>query len=220
MSRPLDWIAGHGHTLIVATLAFLAGMAIMLPTGVTLPDSAAALIGAVIGAVATIGGALLLWRVQEAQRTRQLAKSIAMQFGDVFHGAFELIGQLGVADHAAGTADLHHHGAVEEQVDALERLAADLLRDIDRARKKLDRFSQSLHLLTSDQVGDFLLAEASLDTIQPIAERVANWFFPDVPSAAMYIPDAMTDARTDLRDSYDLLGQTLERFAPEWSKEL
>lgn len=217
MSRPLDWIAGHGHTLIVATVAFLAGMAVMLPTGVSLPDSAAALIGAVIGAVATIGGALLLWRVQEEQRTRHLAKSIAMQFGDVFHGAFELIGQLGVADHAAGDPTLH--GAIEEQVNALERLAADLLRDIERTRKKLDRFSQSLHLLTSDQVGALILAEATVDTIEPIAQRVANWFVPGAKPAPLYIPDAMADAEADLRGSYDLLGETLERFAPEWSKE-
>ena len=103
MTGPLDWIAGHGHTLIVATIAFLAGIATMLPTGVTLPDSAAALIGAVLGSVATIGGALLLWRVQEAQRTRHLAKSIAMQFGDVFHGSLELISQLGVADQKQGS---------------------------------------------------------------------------------------------------------------------
>ncbi|WP_222564629.1 hypothetical protein [Novilysobacter antarcticus] len=220
MSRTLDCIAGHGHTLIVATIAFLAGMAIMLPTGVTLPDSAAALIGAVIGAVATIGGALLLWRVQEAQRTRHLAKSIAMQFGEVFHASFELISQLAVADHAAGTLDVHYHGAVEEQVDALERLAADLLLDIDRTRKKLDRFSQALHLLTSDQVGELMLAEAALDAIQPIAERVSNWFVPGVPSATMYLPTAMAEAKADLRGSYDYLGETLERFAPEWSKEL
>lgn len=217
MSRPLEWIAGHGHTLIVATIAFLAGMAVMFPAGVTLPDSAAALIGAVIGAAATIGGALLLWQVQESQRTRHLAKSIAMQFGDVFHGAFELIGQLGVADHAAGDQDLH--AVVEEQVNALERLAADLLRDIDRTRKKLDRFSQSLHLLTSDQVGELMLAEAALDTIQPIAEWVSNWFVPGIPSAARYIPDAMADAKRDLRGSYQYLGETLERFAPGWSKE-
>ena len=219
MRRAIDWIAGHGHTLIVASITFLAGMAVMLPTNVRLPDSAAALIGAVIGAVATIGGALLLWRVQESQRTRHLARSIAMQFADVFHGSFELMGQLGVADHAAKTHDIHHHGAVEEQVNALERLAAELLRDIERTRTKLDRFSQSLHLLTSHQVGELMLAEATIDTIQPTAERVANWFVPGVASAAAYIPDALADANSDLRKSYESLSEILDRFAPGWSRE-
>lgn len=218
MSSRLDWVARHGHTLIVAAFAFLAGMAVMLPAGVTLPDSAAALIGALIGAVATIGGAILLWRVQESQRTRHLAKSIAMQFGNVFHGSSELISQLGVAHHAAGEMN-HDRGAVQEQIYALERLADDLLRDLDTTRKKLDRFSQSLHLLNSNQVGELMLAEAILDTIQPIAQRVAGWFVPGVEPAPVYEPASMADAKTDLLGSYHGLGETLERFAPEWSKE-
>lgn len=212
----LDWIAGHGHTLIIATIAFVFGMVVMLPTGVTLPGSAASLIGALLGAVGTIGGSLLLWRVQETKRTRHLAKSIAMQFGGVLHGAFELIGQLNVADHAAEDPTLH--GTIEAQLNAMERLAANLLRDIERTRKKLDRFNQSLHLLDSDQVGLLIDAETIVETIQPIAERVSNWFVPGVPSTTVYIPKVMADARTDLLRSYEDLGTTLERFAPDWSK--
>jgi hypothetical protein len=213
----LGWLTGHGTTLVVAAVSFLAGITVVLPLGWTLPESAAALLGAVIGAVATIGGALILWQAQERQRTQHLAKSVAMQFGDVLHGSDELLSQLKVADAHVADENLHHQ--IQEQMNRLERMSNDLLRDVGKTKAKLDRFSQSLHLLASGQVAELMLAEAIVDTIQPIGERVANWFFPGAIPAAMYIPDALNDAHRDLMTSYDDLGKTLERLAPGWSNE-
>lgn len=217
MRKILDWTAGNGHTLIFATIAFLAGMIVMLPLGLTLPESAAALIGAIVGAVATIGGALLLWRVQERQRTQHLTKAIAMQFGEVLHGSFELISKMDVADRALGDPTTHRD--FEKQVQSLESLARDLSNNITRTRKKLERYSSSLHLLTSDKVSSFIDAETTLDTMELIAQRVSGWFVPGAQSVAAYTPMVIRDARNDLITHYNALGELLEQFAPSWSDE-
>lgn len=199
-TRALDWISAHGATLLVSACAFLAGMAVMLPMGWTLDGAAAGLIGALVGAVATIGGAILLWQIQEKHRTQHLAKAIAMQFGAVFHGSHELLQHL-----------------PRGEVDDLDRASANLLKDIDETKAKLDRFAQSLHMLTSTQIGDLLIAEEIVKTIRVQGERIAQVFA--TVSQPVWIPDVLDDVHRGLAESYDDLGKRLERFAPGWSKE-
>lgn len=172
----------------------------MLPMGWTLDGAAAGLIGALVGAVATIGGAILLWQVQERYRTQHLAKAIAMQFGPVFHGSHQLLQHL-----------------PRGEVEHLNRASANLLKDIGDSQAKLDRFTQSLHMLTSAQIGDLLVAEEIAKTIRVQAERIAQAF--GAISQPVWIPDLLNDVNSDLRESYDDLGKRLERFAPGWSDE-
>ena len=217
MSRVFGWLAGHATTLIAAAVAFLAGVCVMLPMGWKLPESAAALLGAVIGAVATIGGAVLLWQVQERQRSHHLARSICQQFADVLSGAQQLLQQLRFLDRLM--ADPSRHLEVEAQLVALAPLSTNLERDVARTRAKLDRFSQSLHLLTSEQVADLMRAEAVVDRIQPLGERVATWFTTGEGSTAVLsIGSAVNDAHIDLKNYLDCLRECLQDFGPRWDQ--
>jgi uncharacterized protein YqiB (DUF1249 family) len=53
-----SWLQEHPHTLVSLCAGVGIGLAIAIPLGWKLPDSAAALVGALIGAGAAVGGAL------------------------------------------------------------------------------------------------------------------------------------------------------------------
>jgi len=64
------WLQAYPHTLISFCIGLGGGMAITMPFGWRLPDSSAALIGAMIGAGAAVGGAL--WAANAKQRQEEL----------------------------------------------------------------------------------------------------------------------------------------------------
>jgi len=68
MSKFLDWIADNGWTFLAGAAGVILGVMICtlrLPPELRLPDPITNLVGAVAGSVATIGGAILLWKMQE-----------------------------------------------------------------------------------------------------------------------------------------------------------
>lgn len=201
MDKGIEWVSRHGWTLLVGALSFFAGMAVMLPVGRTLDGAAAGLIGAVVGAVATIGGALLLWQVQERYRSEQLAKAIAMQFGSIFPMCDDLLGSIPGRD-----------------ARQIKRDAKSLLEEINASNKKLARFDGSLHLLPSRKVGFLLNAEILVATMKANGERIEQMvnYLAGNPTLAN---EAINSASKSLRENYSELGKELERFAPDWSEE-
>lgn len=200
-NRVIAWISYHGWTLLIGAAAFLAGMAVMLPMGWTLDGSAAELIGALVGAVATIGGAILLWQVQERHRSEHLAKAIALQFGSIFGACDELIQAIPDRDS--------------------QKLAQDArfaLREIDECKQKIARFDQSLQLLPSRKIATFVIAETVVSTLRVNVERV-NQIAPMISSHPTLANQVLDDAAASLRKHYADLGKELERFAPGWSDE-
>jgi hypothetical protein len=118
----------------------------------------------------------------------------------VFHGSYELLQHL-------PRGDLTH----------LDRASTNLLKDIDDNNAKLDRFAQSLHLLTSTQIGHLLIAEEIVKTMRLHGERIAQ--VSRLNSEPAWIPDVLDDVHRGLRESYEDLGKQLKNFAPGWSEE-
>lgn len=208
------WLANHGHLLLAAVLAFLLGMATMLPLGVVLPDSSASMIGALVGSIITISGALILWKAQEVQRTTHLARSIAMQFGNSLFACSEVLEKTTELKQIVDDADRHLEA--EAVIEGLRWCATALLREIDATKTKMQRFNQALYLLTSEQIGELMLVEASLDTIYANAEIIALLTRQENPIGIL-VPGKLQKAHDDLARFYEELGESLESFAPRWS---
>ncbi len=65
MNRALDWMSDNGKPLLFGAIGVIVGVFIAMPLGWHLPDPVTNLLGAVAGSVATIGGAIVLWKMQE-----------------------------------------------------------------------------------------------------------------------------------------------------------
>lgn len=199
MSRVLEIVSRNGWTLVAVAASFLAGMAVMLPMGLTIDGAAAGLVGAIVGAVATIGGAVLLWQVQDRHRSMHLAKSIALQFGSIFPMCKDLIEAI-----------------PERDARKLDQEAGFLLREISECRQKSGRFDQSLHLLPSANVAALIDAETLVATMRTNAERVKN-IAPMIDGHPTISTKVLEEARSSLRDNYNNLRAELEILAPGWA---
>lgn len=218
LTRIVVWLGDNGHLLLCAVISFLLGLATMLPLGVALPDAVASLIGALLGSLATIGGALILWKAQEHQRTTHLARSIAMQFGSTLYACREVLLLTNNLKHVID--DANRHLEADQVMTDLAWRNSDLLREVTTTRGKLQRFNQSLHLLTSGQIGEFVLAETSLDTLYAIAETLDILMVQENNNPpGIFRPGKLNELHEKLHHSYTQLGDSLETFAPDWSVE-
>jgi hypothetical protein len=65
------WLSAHPHTLVSGAIGLGLGVAVTIPLGWSLPDPAAAMVGAFIGAGAVVGGSL--WAANAKQRLEEQA---------------------------------------------------------------------------------------------------------------------------------------------------
>lgn len=192
--------------MVVGAAAFLAGIGVAWPMGWALDPAAAGLIGGLVGAVATIGGAVLLWQLQEKQKSVNLAKAVAMQFGSIFVMCEDLI------------ESLVWRVGVGWDTQNMSRQAKSMVKEIDYCRKKLARFDQALSQLSPDQIGLLLCIELVVDTMRIEGERCvsAAQILETHPSIGKI---KITELEESLRAHSSELSNELEKLAPGWSIE-
>lgn len=70
MRAAFKWVSTHPHSLVCMSIGLFVGVLIKFPTGWSLPDPAASLVGAFAGAAAAVGGAL--WAANAKQHQEDL----------------------------------------------------------------------------------------------------------------------------------------------------
>lgn len=99
--------------LIAFALGVLTGVVLCMPLGWTLPGSSAELIGGAIGALIAIGGAVLVWQLQESERVDTSAVAIKNA----------LLPSLAMLDRLADT-NPNDHGALLHSLDLAKAAVA------------------------------------------------------------------------------------------------
>lgn len=94
MSRWMEWLSRNGHTLVVGAACFLLGVAASLPLGWKLSDPVLTLFGSVAGIAGTIGGAVLLWRMQMAHEGKVLQAHLLFLLTVVVEDIGRLVAEL------------------------------------------------------------------------------------------------------------------------------
>ena len=59
------WLSAHPHTLVSGAIGLVLGVVLTMPFGLELPDPAAAMVGALVGAGAVVGGSLWAANVKQ-----------------------------------------------------------------------------------------------------------------------------------------------------------
>src|SRR3546814_15997730 len=105
--------------------------------------------------MSAIGGAILVWQIQESSRSAHLARAIALQFGSLLAACYDLIVEI-----------------PNRNAERIGRDATFALRTVEECHQKLARFNQSLHLLPSDKIGMLIIPELLLVTIRAEIKRI------------------------------------------------
>jgi hypothetical protein len=137
-----------------------------------------------------------------------------MQFGSSLFACSEVLEKTIELKHIVD--DAGRHLEAEAVIATLRWRSIQLVRDVDATKSKLQRFNQSLHLLTSEQIGELILAETSLETIHATARIIDLLTRPENPTGIL-APGKIQETHEELNRDYEQLGESLESFAPNWS---
>jgi hypothetical protein len=135
MQRFAMWCYSNANLLLLGAICFLAGVGLSVPLGWKLPDTITSLFGSVAGAIGAVGGAFLLWQAQEARAAIRLGESIAITCLDARNVLEKFAHQLGK----------------EVDGNAEEEMARGVRDEAELARKRLQRYDESLATLTTPQ---------------------------------------------------------------------
>lgn len=154
-----QWIARYPWVLVVCALAYGAGAATMLDFGFKLPDAAANVMGAAIGAIAGVGGALAVVLASDYLQGRNLAEYVVFSYSRVAYALGYLHGIMEALDERLG------ENWDVEGWSSIMKSAKNVVREIDIAQTRIRRVEQNVHRLRADALHlSNLLEKSAADT--------------------------------------------------------
>ncbi len=131
--------------LIVIALAYLAGVVTMMQLGFKLPDSVNGLVGAAIGAVAGIGGALCVVLATDYVQGRNIAAYVLLSYEPALFRLWSVEGAMNRFD-----AESVERNWTNEQWATLSREIRAAIRAMDTSQARIRRVEPNVHRLKAD----------------------------------------------------------------------
>jgi hypothetical protein len=151
----LDWLAENGKAVLFGASGVIVGVLIAMPFGWSLPNPAAELLGAVSGAAATIGGAIVLWKMQERKTALHTLRAIQVYAEAHWNNAVN----VGMA---------LQNGDPGRIVKAITRGQAALANETGR----VSRIHNQLHTLSADESSRFYEIESLAEEYVAFCEAI------------------------------------------------
>lgn len=150
--RSWGWLYASGQTLLVGSIGFVVGVFVKIPSPMpwNLSDANASLLGSFAGSIATLGGAIVLWRMQEHRHARHVMIRINQYI-------------LTVSLKLTNLAE--YLKSDPEYKDMTEALA-DITNYLQYAIARLSPYSDKLHMLPDSQASLFYSVEMTLEDLR------------------------------------------------------
>jgi hypothetical protein len=198
------WAEESPRSIVACALSFSAGLAVMLPFGITLPESAAAFVGALLGAAITVAGAFWLTDATGARQKRDVAHGLVAVIGNLMN-AVQPLADLAVLAGA--------RKSTERAVQLWEQVtAADIAGEISKFQTRMARFDQAVPQLGLDSVTKIIAIEDAIRAYQRAANERAGATLRDTIIWAMTEEDPTVTAFVKLGQACTHAVDHFERF--------